>query len=100
MANENGDSYGWTRKNDGHNWFIIDAIGFSYHLACFLAQQSAEKGLKAFLYARGEGLVFGHSVAELCRRAASLDRELGTIRKKAATLDKYYIPTRYPNFRH
>lgn len=71
--------------------------GNRYHLACFLSQHSAEKGLKAFLYARGDGMVLGHSVAELCRRAASLDSELENIRKKAATLDKYYIPTRYPN---
>jgi HEPN domain-containing protein len=71
--------------------------GNRYHLACFLSQQSAEKALKASLYAKGEGMVLGHSVAELCRRVASLDSELETIRKKAATLDKYYIPTRYPN---
>lgn len=93
--------------NEGGRWLFqakqdlddaqYNLEGERYHLACFLAQQSAEKGLKAFLYARGEGLVFGHSVAELCRRAASLDSELGTIRKKAAPLDKYYIPTRYPN---
>lgn len=68
-----------------------------YHLTCFLAQQSAEKASKAFLYARGEELVWGHSVSEICKRAASSDEELEELRKRAATLDKYYIPTRYPN---
>jgi HEPN domain-containing protein len=63
--------------------------GNRYHLACFLSQQSAEKALKASLYAKGEGMVLGHSVAELCRRAAYLDSELENIRKKAATLDKF-----------
>jgi HEPN domain-containing protein len=34
--------------------------GDRYHLVCFLSQQSAEKALKAFLYARGEEMVWGH----------------------------------------
>ena len=71
--------------------------GERYHIACFLSQQSAEKALKAFLYAEGEEMVWGHSVAELCKRATSMDKELEKVRRKAATLDKYYIPTRYPN---
>jgi HEPN domain-containing protein len=37
------------------------------------------------------------SVSELCKRAVSLDKDLERIRRDAATLDKYYIPTRYPN---
>jgi len=32
----------------------------------FLAQQLAEKALKALLYAPGEELVIGHSVRQLC----------------------------------
>jgi len=71
--------------------------GERYHIACFLSQQSAEKALKAFLYAEGEEMVWGHSVAELCKRAASMDKELDEIRRTVATLDKFYIPTRYPN---
>lgn len=71
--------------------------GKRYHIACFLSQQSAEKALKAFLHAKGEEMVWGHSVAELCKRATSLDKDLEKIRRMAATLDKYYIPTRYPN---
>lgn len=42
-------------------------------------------------------MVWGHSVAELCKRAISMDKELAKIRRTVATLDKYYIPTRYPN---
>jgi HEPN domain-containing protein len=36
-----------------------------WHLACFLSQQVAEKALKAFLYAQGEEIVLGRSVARL-----------------------------------
>ncbi|MCK4733389.1 MAG: HEPN domain-containing protein [Methanophagales archaeon] len=71
--------------------------GERYHIACFLSQQSAEKALKAFLYAEGEEMVWGHSVAELCKRVTSIDKDIEKIRRKVATLDKYYIPTRYPN---
>ena len=35
--------------------------------ACFWAQQSAEKAVKAFLYSKGERFVIGHSVSELAR---------------------------------
>jgi len=62
--------------------------GKRFHLACFLAQQAAEKALKAFLYANGETRVFGHSVAELCRRAISYDKEFEKV-KKVSVLDKY-----------
>ena len=70
--------------------------GKRYNLACFLAQQASEKALKAFLYAKGEEIVFGHSVAELLKRAMEYDEGFKDC-KSASVLDKYYIPTRYPN---
>ncbi len=39
----------------------------------------------------------GHSVAELCEVASLKDIDFKNIKKRAATLDTYYIPTRYPN---
>lgn len=71
--------------------------GGSYHLACFIAQQIAEKALKAFLYAQGEELVIGHSVEALCRWAGRYDSEFEALRVEVAPLDGYYLPTRYPN---
>jgi HEPN domain-containing protein len=71
--------------------------GSRWNLACFLAQQAAEKALKAFLYHRGAEVVWGHSVAELCRDSAEHDKTFADIGKEAAALDQYYIPTRYPN---
>jgi HEPN domain-containing protein len=71
--------------------------GGSYHLACFISQQIAEKALKAFLYANGEELVIGHSVQALADWAAELDSEFAELREAVAPLDGYYIPTRYPN---
>ncbi len=71
--------------------------GERFNLSCFLAQQSAEKALKAFLYLKGEQDVRGHSVAELARMATEIDGQFREVFRKAAVLDKYYIPTRYPN---
>ena len=71
--------------------------GASYHLACFVAQQVAEKLVKAFLYAQGEEIVIGHSVEALARWAAEHDADFETLREATAPLDGYYIPTRYPN---
>ncbi len=70
--------------------------GASY-LVCFLAQQAAEKALKAFLYAQGEEIVIGHSVRQLTGRAASFDARFAPFVDEWAILDSYYIPTRYPN---
>lgn len=70
--------------------------GERYNLVCFLAQQAAEKAIKAFLYLSGEERVLGHSVADLLNRASSFNSAFNTI-SRARTLDLYYIPTRYPN---
>lgn len=39
----------------------------------------------------------GHSVAELCKDAIDFDKEFEKMLKVSSSLDKYYIPTRYPN---
>jgi HEPN domain-containing protein len=71
--------------------------GQRYNLACFLAQQSAEKALNGCFFFRGAESVWGHSVAELCNNCGDFDRDFSELNKSAASLDKYYIPTRYPN---
>ncbi len=68
-----------------------------YHLACFLAQQVAEKALKAFLYAQGEEVVIGHSVRRLTEEAAAWNSAFSERTARWGILDTYYIPTRYPN---
>ena len=91
---------------EGRRWLLQaerdldDAVfclnGGRYNLACFLAQQASEKALKAFLYAKGEERIFSYSVADLLKRAMKHDKEFERC-KNASVLDKYYIPTRYPN---
>jgi len=68
-----------------------------YHLACFLAQQVAEKALKGYLYGQEEEVVLGHSVERLCEAASSYAPCFAEKRRIWATLDAYYVPTRYPS---
>ena len=70
--------------------------GGFYEWACFLAQQAAEKAVKAVFQKLGAE-AFGHSVAGLL---SSLPENLKPDRvliDLAKELDKAYIPTRYPN---
>ncbi len=66
-------------------------------ITCFQAQQAAEKAVKAVLYASGERLVLGHSVAELLKDAAGVDAVFAGYVGDGSLLDRFYIPTRYPN---
>ena len=68
-----------------------------WYIACFLSQQVTEKALKAYLYAQGEEIVLGHSVARLCAEAAEYQAEFSNKANRWSVLDGYYIPTRYPN---
>lgn len=70
----------------------------SFSQACFLSQQSAEKALKALWYLVGAD-PWGHSVQRLVVEFPQKDRLGDTTRliELAALLDKFYIPTRYPN---
>ena len=68
-----------------------------YNWACFKAQQAAELAVKALL--RGLGLsAYGHSVSRLLREVSSRGVEAPSgVVEAASSLDKLYVPTRYPN---
>jgi len=61
--------------------------------ACFAAQQSAEKAVKALHLARGQE-AWGHVVARLL---AELPETTGDLQEKAKVLDNFYVPARYAN---
>ena len=71
-----------------------------YAHCCFLSQQSAEKALKSIYYFLDEE-GWGHSVLKLIDDMLSLDEKLYSrfepFKEEAVVLDKFYIPTRYPN---
>ncbi|MDD5204303.1 MAG: HEPN domain-containing protein [Desulfobacterales bacterium] len=71
--------------------------GVFFDKGCFISQQSGEKALKACLYARGERRVLGHSLFELLQELKKGDTSFEGIADAAKRLDRFYIPTRYPN---
>ena len=91
------DGDGFCKQNKISMMQNLTSQAERYNVACFLAQQSAEKALKAYLFSRGAEEVWGHSVAELCKDAQTFDPSFNQLDTKAGPLDKYYIPTRYPN---
>lgn len=66
-------------------------------LACFHTQQAAEKALKAILHGAGERPVLGHSLGELGGLVERHSPRYKELWAEVAKLDRYYIPTRYPN---
>jgi HEPN domain-containing protein len=68
-----------------------------YEWSCFAAHQAAEKALKA-LFLKFEMEAWGHTLTALIGNLpAKVPSPTPTIIDFARILDKYYIPTRYPN---
>jgi len=75
----------------------VDHAHRFYNWACFKAHQAAEKAIKAFLWGLGKPQT-GHSLPVLISK---LREVLGNIPENVVEfcmrLNKYYIPTRYPD---
>jgi HEPN domain-containing protein len=63
--------------------------------ACFAAHQAAEKALKSVLQHAGKE-AWGHTVVVLLAECAA-EGPPGDLVRRAKSLDKHYVPTRYPN---
>jgi HEPN domain-containing protein len=69
-----------------------------FYLALFHFQQAAEKALKAYLYLKVKSVevFYTHSIDDLLEMTFDITpdfKEVNQVKK----LDRYYIPTRYPN---
>jgi HEPN domain-containing protein len=69
-----------------------------FYLALFHFQQAAEKAVKAYLYLKTKSIevFYTQSLDELLKMAVESDKVFTEI-AQAKKLDRYYIPTRYPN---
>jgi HEPN domain-containing protein len=69
-----------------------------FYLALFHFQQAAEKAVKSYLYLRTKSIeaFYTNSLDDLLKMAADVDKSFIRI-GQAKKLDRYYIPTRYPN---
>jgi HEPN domain-containing protein len=97
MRDERGEAERWLRQAENDLEFGRLALREGYFAqACFIAQQTAEKGVKAIAYGAGHRTVLGHSLVELTDRQREQVPDLASLREIAGILDQYYVPTRYP----
>jgi len=82
MARRTLDSARGDLERDDYNW------------ACFKSHQAAEYAVKALLRGVGE-TAHGHSVSNLVKKLSAVD--FSEILEHAKALDKFYVPTRYPD---
>ncbi|WP_027882651.1 HEPN domain-containing protein [Meiothermus rufus] len=82
------------RANLGHAERSLAFGDFAW--ACFAAQQAAEAALKA-LHLRLGQVAWGHSLLDLIEALPEAAQPPPGFLDKARVLDKYYIPTRYPD---
>ena len=68
--------------------------------SCFHSQQAGEKAIKAVWYLL-DADPWGHSIQKLIQDLKHVDlntmEQFDLVKKCAVLLDRYYIPTRYPN---
>ena len=64
-------------------------------VACFHAQQCAEKSLKALCACKDESYPFTHTLAELCHQAMSHLPTLAPMRERLAALTPFAVFVRY-----
>lgn len=64
--------------------------------AAFHCQQCIEKALKGYLLYMTGRHTDGHSLTYLCRQACHHDRKFDEWLDESASLNRYYIETRYP----
>lgn len=68
----------------------------AYHVVCFLAQQCAEKHLKAFLEEQETHFEKKHDLVELLNLAGTAFPELDSWRQRPLHLGSFGIAVRYP----
>lgn len=81
------------QAEDDYEWGVDSLKMGHFPQACFVAQQVAEKALKAIAYKRGAKVIKSHSILEL---VTSLKIN-GSLLSAAKLLDQYYITPRYPD---
>lgn len=74
-----------------------DAEDESFDWACFKAQQASEMAVKGLIASLGK-IVKGHSIYDLLKTLETYGFEITKeLLRCARKLDKFYIPTRYPD---
>lgn len=92
------DALRWLEQAE-HNLKVAkhNLIGNFYSDACFMAEQTAQVALKAFIIFHKKRLIWEHSIQELANLCSEHDKSFEKFIEYGKILDRYYIPTRYPN---
>lgn len=99
MKDPSKDAQRWFRQSEDDYRFVkwLKKEGDFFDKGCFMAQQAGEKALKACLYGIGKRRVIGHSLYEMVDQLSKEEPQFKQIFSESKRLDRYYIPTRYPN---
>ena len=92
------DALRWLEQAE-HNLEVakINLNSSFYSDACFMAEQSAQVALKAFIIYHKRRYVWEHSIQELARMCSRYEEDFENFVEGGMILDRYYIPTRYPD---
>jgi HEPN domain-containing protein len=88
-----------TAEDDLDAAIVLEENG-KFPQSCFHCQQAGEKAIKAIWYSIDED-PWGHSIRKLIDDLQHVDLQLyerlTELKRPAMLLDRFYIPTRYPN---
>ena len=68
-----------------------------YNVACFLAEQAAQKSLKAVLYDDGLRFINMHAIRTLIADVSKKHPTFSQLSERGGILDQYYLSARYPD---
>ena len=92
------DVKNWLARADQDlEWTRVTLRSKFYMQACFVAQQVAEKALKAFLLSYDAVPPKTHSLPRLLQDTLNFEDGFKKFKNEVEILDKYYAPTRYPD---
>jgi len=94
MATRHEDWMRQAKRDLQQAGILLESDGYEW--CCFVAQQSAEKALKAVFQKLGAN-AWGYSVNLLLSSLPDSVRPAVDLVDKAKELDKHYIASRYPN---
>ncbi|MEW5724704.1 MAG: HEPN domain-containing protein [Thermodesulfobacteriota bacterium] len=87
---------GWLRKAESDIKALEASLSVeAFDAACFHAQQSVEKHLKAYLLHHGAEFPFTHNLAKLLEICAGLDQAFRTLLPLVEPLTPYAVELRY-----
>jgi HEPN domain-containing protein len=98
MKRDKEEALRWLRQAE-YNLVVAEnnLRGGFYAASCFMSEQSAQIALKAYLIYKTGRYTSLHSIKKLAERCLEQEEAFINIVEYGKILDRYYIPTRYPN---